>query len=123
VAVGDFDPYANQVPTGNWPLLGFSDTILNGQVRYRWESGFGGTVSVQWQSEQPGNLDREWVIRDQILVDAGVFYEARRWSVHLDALNLTDERNWIHNGDAFTASQLVFAELPLRFEGYVKLRW
>jgi outer membrane receptor for monomeric catechols len=123
VAVGDFDPYANQVPSGNWPLLGFSDTILNGQVRYRWESGFGGTVSVQWQSEQPGNLDREWVIREQILVDAGVFYEARRWSVHLDALNLTDERNWIHNGDAFTASQLVFAELPLRFEGYVKLTW
>jgi outer membrane receptor for monomeric catechols len=120
-AAGDFDPYADQVPVGDWPLLGFSDTLLNGQLRYRWDSGFGGTVSVQWQSEQPGNLDRQWVIRDQVLVDAGVFFEARRWSVHLDVLNLTDERNWIHNGDAFTASQLVFAELPLRFESYVKL--
>lgn len=123
VAAGEFDPYANQVPAGDWPLLGFSDTILNGHVRYRWESGFGGTFSVQWQGEQPGNLDREWVIRDQILVDAGVFYEARRWSAHLDVLNLTDERNWIHNGDAFTASQLVFAELPVRFEAYVKRRF
>ncbi|MBM3873135.1 MAG: TonB-dependent receptor [Verrucomicrobia bacterium] len=123
VAVGDFDPYGDQVPVGDWPLLGFSDTILNGQVRYRWDSGFGGMLSLQWQSEQPGNLDRQWVIRDQVLVDAGLFYEARRWSVHLDVLNLTDERNWIHNGDAFTASQLVFAELPVRFEAYVKRRF
>lgn len=122
-ATADYDPYANQVPRGDWPLLGFSDTMLNGSFRYRWENGFGLGGSVQWQSEQAGNLDREWVIRPQVLYNAAVFYEAKRWSANVDFLNLTDERNWIHNGDAYTGSQLVFAELPFRMEAYVKMKF
>lgn len=122
-AVGEFDPYANQVPTGDWPLLGFPDTLLNGSVRYRWRNGMGAGATVTWQSEQAGNLDKEWMIRDQVLIDLSLSYETKRWTANLDLLNVTNERNWIHNGDAYTGSQIVFAELPFRLEGYIKLRF
>jgi hypothetical protein len=122
-STGDFDPYANQVPAGDWPLLGFSKVMLNGSVRYRFANGFGAGLGAQWQSWQRGNLDNEWHLPAQYTVNAALFYEAKRWSANLDFLNVTDRRNWIHNGDAYTASQLIFPELPFRMEGYVKIRF
>ncbi|MFA5265009.1 MAG: TonB-dependent receptor plug domain-containing protein, partial [Opitutaceae bacterium] len=122
-AGADFDPYGAQVPAGNWPLLGFSKTMLNGSIRYRWASGFGVGFNAQWQSRQVGNLDDQWHIPAQVLTNASLFYEKGRWTANLDFLNLTNERNWIHNGDAYTASQLIFPELPFRMEGYVKMRF
>jgi hypothetical protein len=122
-STGDFDPYANQVPAGNWPLLGMSKTMLNGSMRYQWPSGFGLGCNVQWQSRQVGNLDDEWHIPPQILLNANLFYEKGRWSLNLDFLNLSNERNWIHNGDAYTASELIFCELPFRMEAYVKMKF
>jgi hypothetical protein len=119
-AMGSYDPFANQVPAGDWPLLGFSRTMLNGSFRYRFPSGFGFGASAQWQSEQKGNLDNQWHIPAQSLLNASLFYEAKRWSVNLDFLNLANARNWIHNGDAYTASQLIFPELPFRVEGFMK---
>ena len=92
-------------------------------MRYRWESGFGAGANVQWQSRQKGNLDDQWHLPAQVLYNANLFYETKRWSANLDFLNLTNERNWIHNGDAYTASELIFPELPFRMEGYVKLRF
>jgi len=122
-STGAFDPYANQVPAGDWPLLGFSKVMLNGSVRYRLASGFGAGLTAQWQSWQRGNLDNEWHIPAQYTLDASFFYEAKRWSANVDFRNLTNQRNWIHNGDAYTASQLIFPELPFRIEGYVKFRF
>jgi len=122
-ATGTYDPFANQVPDADWPLLGFSNTMLNGSVRYRFDGGFGVGSNVQWQSRQRGNLDDQWHIPAQYTLNASVFYEARRWSVNLDFLNVTNQRNWIHNGDAYTATELIFPELPFRMEGYVKFRF
>lgn len=119
----DYNPYDNQVPPGDWPLLGFSKVLLNGSVRYRCESGFGAGLNVQWQSWQRGNLDNQWHIPAQYTLNGSLFYEARRWSANLDLLNLTGQRNWIHNGDAYTASQLIFPELPFRLEGYFKFKF
>ena len=122
-AVGFYDPYANQVSAGDWPLLGFSNTMLNGSARYRFDSGFGVSGNVQWQSRQRGNLDDQWHIPAQYTLNASVFYETKRWSANVDFLNITDHRNWIHNGDAYTASELIFPELPFRMEGYVKIKF
>jgi len=119
----DYDPYVNQVPAGDWALVGFSKVLLNGSVRYRLENGFGAGVNVQWQSWQRGNLDNQWHIPSQYTLNGSLFYEVRRWSVNLDLLNLTDQRNWIHNGDAYTASQLIFPVLPFRMEGYFKIKF
>jgi len=119
----DYNPYDNQVPVGDWGLVGFSRAMLNGSVRYRWASGFGAGANAQWQSWQRGNLDDQWHIPAQYTLNASLFYEVKRWSVNLDFLNLTDQRNWIHNGDAYTASELIFPELPFRMEGYFKVRF
>ena len=118
-----YSPWANQVPAGNWPLVGFSHVMLNGSVRYRWANGFGAAVDGQWRSRQRGNLDDEWHLPAQYTLNASFSYACGRWLLNLDVLNLTDQRNWIHNGDAYTASQLILPELPLRAEGYVKLRF
>ncbi len=122
-STGSYDPYGNQVPKGDWPLLGFSKTMLNGSVRYRFENGFGVGGNAQYSSRQAGNLDDQWHIPGQYVLNGSLFYEAKRWSVNLDFLNLTNQRNWYHNGDAFSGSSLVFAEQPFRMEGYVKLRF
>ena len=113
--------------------------MLNGSVRYKLDNGFGGSVTAQWQSWQRGNLDDQWHIPAQYLLNASLFYQfgestsrsisvrpggrTPKWEVNLDFLNLTNERNWIHNGDAYTASELIFPELPFRMEGYIKIRW
>jgi len=118
-----YDPYANQVPVGDWALLGFSKVMLNGSVRYRLESGYGAGLNAQWQSRQRGNLDNQWHLPAQYTLNGSLFYVAKRWSANLDLLNLTGQRNWIHNGDAYTASQLIFPQLPFRLEGYFKFKF
>ncbi len=121
--IPDYSPWDDQVPVGDWALVGFSRVMLNASTRYRFENGFGAGLGAQWQSAQHGNLDNEWHIPAQALWNASVFYEAKRWSANVDFLNLADAHNWIHNGDAYTANQLVFPELPFRIEGYVKLKF
>ncbi len=105
------------------PLVGFSKVMLNGSVRYRWANGFGVAVDGQWQSRQRGNLDDEWHLPAQYTLNASLSYQRGRWLVDIEILNLTDQRNWIHNGDAYTSSILILPELPLRAEGYVKFKF
>jgi hypothetical protein len=112
----DYDPYANQAPPGDWPLPGFSKILLNGSVRYRWESGFGAGLNAQGQSWQRGNLDNEWRIPAQQTVNAPLVGKPR-------PPQLADRRNWIFNGDAYTAGELIFPELPFRMEGYFKYKF
>ena len=122
-STGSYNPFGNQVPNGDWPLLGFSKLLLNGSVRYRLENGFGAGANAQYWGRQAGNLDDQWHIPGQYLLNTSLFYEARQWSVNVDFLNVTRRRNWYHNGDAFSGSILVFQEQPFRVEGYVKLRF
>ncbi len=118
-----FSPWDNQVPAGDWPLVGFSDVMLNGSARYRFANGFGVGLDGQWASRQRGNLDDQWHIPAQYTLNASLSWTRGPWVVNLEILNLTDQRNWIHNGDAYTSSILVLPELPLRAEGYVKFKF
>ena len=118
-----FSPWDNQVPVGDWPLVGFSDVMLNGSARYRFANGFGVGFDGQWASRQRGNLDDQWHIPAQYTLNASLSWQRGPWIVNLEILNLTDQRNWIHNGDAYTSSILVLPELPLRAEGYIKFRF
>ncbi len=122
-STGSFDPFGNQVGKGNWPLLGFSKMLFNGSVRYRFANGFGVGANAQYSSRQTGNLDDQWHIPGQYLLNTSLFYETKKWSVNIDFLNVTNQRNWTHNGDAFSGSILVFQEQPFRLEGYFKVRF
>ncbi|MFI5337132.1 MAG: TonB-dependent receptor [Opitutales bacterium] len=118
-----FSPWSNQVPAGDWAFVGFSRVMLNGSVRQRWSGGWGASLDGQWGSPQHGNLDNQWHIPSQYTLNASLFWERGPWRVNVDVLNLTNQRNWIHNGDAYTASELILPELPRRVEGYVKYRF
>lgn len=121
--LADFSPYGDQVPVGDWSLVGFSNVMFNGSVRYKFGHGFGAGLDGQWQSPQHGNLDNEWHIPSQYTLNASLFYDQKSWSANLDILNLTNQHNWIHNGDAFTGSALILQDEPLRVQGYVKFRF
>lgn len=110
---------------GDWALVGFSNTLLNAGVRHRFECGFGYGLNGRWQSPQNVNIATPGYpllkLPAQFSIDASVFYEAPRWTATVEVLNLTDEHNWVHNGDAFTGSALLSRELPLRVDG--RLTW
>ena len=115
--------FVNQVPPGDYRISGLSSVLLNASAAYRFENGFGFSIQSQWQSPQWGNLDREYEIPAQLTVNASLTYTTPGWEVGLDCLNLTDARNWIHNGDEFMNNQLISVEPPIRFEGYLKVRF
>ncbi len=113
----------DKLPRGDYRIPGLSRWIVNSSFSYRLPNGFGGGLGGSWQSEQPGNLLNEYHIPSQIFLNAFLFYRQPTWEVNVDILNVFDRRNWIHNGDNFSNHMLVFQDLPLRVEGYVKFRF
>ena len=113
----------DKLPRGDYRIPGLSRWIVNSSFSYRMENGFGGGIGASWQSEQPGNLTNEYHIPAQVFLNAFLFYRTPAWEVNVDVLNVLDERNWIHNGDNFSNHVLVFQDLPLRVEGYVKFKF
>jgi outer membrane receptor protein involved in Fe transport len=113
----------DKLPRGDYRIPGLSRWVANSSVSYRFESGFGGGLGGSWQGEQAGNLTNEYHIPAQIFLNAFVFYRQPRWEVNVDLLNVLDRRNWIHNGDNYSNHVLVFQDLPLRVEAYVKFRF
>jgi len=122
-STGDFNPFGDQLPVGDYPMQALSHMMLNGSVSYRWSNGFGIGGDVRWQSWQSGNIGDQWHIPSQYTLDANLSYKARRWEVDVDFLNVTDRHNWIANGDAYTDSQLIFQELPFRVGGRMKYKF
>jgi len=112
-----------KLPAGDYRIAGHSRLVVNTSGSYQLKNGFGAGLGASWQSEQPGNLTGEYHIPAQLFVDVFVFYRGPRWNVNLDILNALDRRNWTQNGDNFSNHQIVFQELPLRLEGYVKRRF
>lgn len=112
---------------GDWSLVGFSDVLFNGGLRYRFPCGFGAGLNAQWQSEQNVNIATpgysQMVLPAQARVNGSLFYETERWSATIEVLNLTNKDNWVHNGDAFTGGALISRDLPLRVESNVKLKF
>jgi len=113
----------NTLPPGNYRIPGLSRLVINASFSYRLPCGFGGGLDGSWQSEQAGNLANEYHIPSQIFLNAFIFYRRPRWEINIDILNVLNRRNWIHNGDAWSDNTLVFQDLPLRVQGYVKIKF
>lgn len=113
----------DKLPPGDYRIPGLSRVVVNSSVSYRLENGFGGGFGASWQGEQPGNLLNEYHIPPQIFLDLFIFYRTPKWEANLDILNALDRRNWIHNGDNWSNNVLIYQDLPLRLEGYVKWKF
>jgi hypothetical protein len=114
--------FVNQVPVGDYDLSGLSKVLINASAAYRFENGIGLSLQTMWQSPQWGNLDHEYEIPSQLTVNLSATYTAPAWEIGIDCLNVTNQRNWIHNGDEFMNNQLISVEPPIRLEGYLKIR-
>lgn len=122
IAVADFaDPSLigvdGQVVAGDYRLSGFSRWIFNGGASWRLENGIGFRLWSRVQSPQNGNLLAQYVIPTQFTLNAGISLKKPAWEISLSLLNLTDERNWSHNGDEFGSNVFIAHQLPLRMEG------
>jgi outer membrane receptor protein involved in Fe transport len=120
--------FGNQVEPGDWRIPGLSRLSFDGSVDWRVAGGWSVGLWGGWQSRQTGNLDAEWIIPAQFTLNARLGYRAPpapggrwRWEAAVEVLNLTDEDNWIHNGDTFMNNQIVFRDLPRRVGGWVKI--
>jgi hypothetical protein len=116
-------PFGAQVPTGNYRIPGLSNFRYNAQVSYELASGLGASVGYLLQSPQNGNLLDQFEIPWQHTFNASIFYRQKRWEVNVDLLNLTNQRNWDHNGDTLMDNQLLSMEMPFNVTGYLKLRF
>ncbi len=113
----------DKLPPGDYRIPGLSRAIVNASFSYQLPCGLGGGLNGSWQSEQPGNLLNEYHIPAQIFLNASLFYRRAGWELSIDILNVLNRRNWIHNGDNWSNNVLVYQDLPLRVEGYVKMRF
>ncbi|RKX31714.1 MAG: hypothetical protein DRP71_13020 [Verrucomicrobia bacterium] len=114
--------FVSQVPVGEYDISGLSKVLLNASAAYRFENGIGLSLQAMWHSPQWGNLDHEYEIPAQLTVNFSATYATPGWEIGIDCLNVTNQRNWIHNGDEWMNNQLISVEPPIRFEGYLKFR-
>lgn len=108
------------VPPGDYRIPGLSRWSGSAGVHQKLDSGFGWSLWADAHSEQPGNLLGEYTIPAQVWLNASVSYTHENWEVAFFVYNLSDEDNWIHNGDPFFENQVVFLDLPRRFEARLR---
>lgn len=113
--------FTNQVPRGDWPLTGVPPWSASVALGWRPPTGWGGLMWLDWTDAVPGNLDEEYTIPAQHTLNLRWGYRTERWEVGAAVYNVTDERNWIHNGDTFFNNQLVTRALPRHVEAFA--RW
>jgi hypothetical protein len=116
-------PFGAQVPQGNYRVPGTSNFRYNGQVSYELTSGLGMSVSYELQSPENGNLLDQFEIPWQHTLSASLFYRQKAWQVNVDFVNITNQRNWVANGDTLMDNQLLTMEMPFNVSGYIKLRF
>ncbi len=113
-------PGVDQVPPGDYELPGLSRWVLQSGVEWNSE-GWSVRLWGQWQSRQSGNLDQEFFLPAQQTLHLGLGKRIGRWEVAVRVLNLTNETNWVHNGDTFLNNQLLFRASPRQVETTVTL--
>ncbi len=109
-----------QALPGGYRLSGFSKWIFNGSASWRLSNGLGVNLWGRLQSPQNGNLLGQYTIPTQFTINASVSFKTPQWEISLRFLNLTDEQNWLHNGDEFGSNVFIARELPLRMEGVLR---
>ena len=101
---------------GDYRIPGLSRIYANETVSYRIDKNWSIGASARWQSEQTGNALGGYVIPSQFSINGQIVYNTPKWSVRVAVYNLTDEDNWVHNGDFFGDNVVISRELPINGE-------
>ena len=113
---------------GDLPLPGFPAYQGNGTISYAFDFGLGASLNAVVTSPFYNDIFYTVKIPTQYTLDAALFYKRKNYEVRLDVFNLTDQRNFSSvygsGGSAgFFGSDDIFPELPIRFQGTVRLKF
>lgn len=74
---------------------------------------WGAALNGRWQSEQAGNTLQTYHIPAQYNLDMALSYHRLGWDISVNAGNLTNTWQWVHNGDQF-GDNAVIHHAPMR---------
>lgn len=84
----------NFTEVGNIRVQGLPKHQFNALAAYKFDNGFGGSLSGTLHSEINNNWAGTIVIPWQFNIDASVFYATKNWEARISILNATDELNF-----------------------------
>ncbi len=103
----EFAPTVSEPGNYNIPGLSKFYATINGSYYYNnWAFGLNG----RFQSKQTGNLLETYEIPEQYTIDGFISYGNRDWRVSVNIGNITNNFNWLHNGDTFGDNAVIHHE-------------
>lgn len=106
----------NQRKAGRYDAAGIPKYSASAYVDYQHQSGFGVNLSGWWTSYWYTNLSQTVKVPNNYNLDLGLYYRQPQWTVGLNILNLTNERNFV-NGLAGSNSEFLQPMRPLTVQG------
>lgn len=106
----------NQRKAGRYDAAGIPKYSASAYVDYQHQSGFGVNLSGWWTSYWYTNLSQTVKVPNNYNLDLGLYYRQLQWTVGLNILNLTNERNFV-NGLAGSNSEFLQPMRPLTVQG------
>lgn len=106
----------NQRKAGRYDAAGIPKYSASAYVDYQHQSGFGINLSGWWTSNWYTNLSQTVKVPNNYNLDLGLYYRQPQWTVGLNILNLTNERNFV-NGLAGANSEFLQPMRPLTVQG------
>ena len=97
---------------GNYRISGLSRLYFNSTIAKTIAKNWGISTTLRAQSEQAGDTLGNYHIPSQYSLDVQLSYVEKNWSAALYFNNVTNQLNWVHNGDAYGANVIISRELP-----------
>lgn len=110
-------------PSGDYRVPGLPRTMINAFGSYRFDTGFGTTLSMEKQGAQNLDLFGHVVIRSQYRLNLTLFYQRDPFEIFLHINNLTNEFNWRPSATPFAGADLVTRELPRHWQLTMRYRF
>ena len=112
----------NQRNAGRYDAAGIPKYSASAYVDYQHQSGFGVNLSGWWTSNWYTNLSQTVKVPNNYNLDLGLYYRQPQWTVGLNILNLTNERNFV-NGLAGANSEFLQPMRPLTVQGQLSYKF
>ena len=106
----------NQIKAGRHDAEGIPKYSASAYIDYRHPSGIGANLSAWWSSWWYTNISQTVKIPNNYNLDLGLYYRQPQWTVGLNILNLTNERNFV-NGLSGANTEFLQPMRPLTVQG------
>ena len=102
---------------------GIPKTIVSATATYDFGNGLAASASVSDVAATTAGFAKTVTLPAYTLVNAGVVFDAGRWSLGATAKNLTNERYFRANFPNLFGGTIVLPELPRHYAGRIVYRW